>query len=51
VNPIVLVLLALAVILFVVLAWVIVKWLFIIAIILGLVWVISFFWRGLQGRR
>jgi len=47
-HPVVLVLLALAVILFVVLAWVIIKWLFIIAIVLGLIWVISFFWRGIR---
>jgi hypothetical protein len=48
-HPIALVLLALAVILFVVLAWVVIKWLFIIAIVLGLIWVISFFWRGVRG--
>jgi hypothetical protein len=49
VNPIVLVLLALGVILFIILAWVVIKWLFIIAIVLGLIWVISFFWRGIGG--
>jgi hypothetical protein len=50
VHPVVLVILALAVVLFIVLAWVIVKWLFIIAIVLGLIWLISFFWRGIGGR-
>ena len=50
-HPLALVLIAAAVILFIVLAWVVIKWLFIIAIVLGLVWVILFFWRGITGRR
>ncbi len=45
-----LVALALLVILFVVLAWVVIKWLFIVAVVLGLIWVITFFWRGIAGR-
>jgi hypothetical protein len=49
-HPAVLVVLALAVILFVILAWVVIKWLFIVAIVLGLIWLISYFWRGIHGR-
>ena len=49
-HPIALVLIAALVILFIVLAWVVIKWLFIIAIVLGLVWVILFFWRGITSR-
>ncbi len=45
----VLLLLALLVAVFVGLGFV-VKWLFIIAAILALVWLISFFWGGLAGR-
>ena len=47
-HPIALVLIALAVVLFIILAWTIVKWLFIIAIVLGLIWLILFFWRGIS---
>jgi hypothetical protein len=43
-------LLALVVILVIVLAWTVVKWLFIIAIVLGLIWLILFFWRGITKR-
>ena len=47
-NAIVLVLLALGVVLFAVLAWTVIKWLFIVAVVLGLVWLILFFTRGIR---
>jgi hypothetical protein len=42
-------LLLLLIALFVGLAFV-VKWLFIIAIVVGLIWLIGFFWRGAEAR-
>ncbi len=45
-----LVAIAILVILFVVLAWIVIKWLFVVAVVLGLIWLILFFWRGIAGR-